>query len=542
MTWSPQTSRGMEQDKIAHLVVPYLRGTALDLGCGMRRVWPSVIGVDNGRTFGANTDAGVFAPIDKLPMFADGSVDAVFSSHALEDFTREQTPEILAEWARVIKIGGYLVLYVPSANLYPKVGEPGANPAHKQDIYPGDIEAILRSGCNHLPYDPSFQRLDDVSVNDWGWELLESEERGEDDEYSLFVVARKTESGWKENVWQRNPEGKKRCLVIRYGGIGDMIMVASVLPHLKAQGYHVTLNCRADTADILRHDPNIDDWIEQATDFVPNVQLGPYWRSLSRRYDKVVNLCESIEGSLLMLAERLQSQYPDDCRRKMAGVVNYVERTHDIAGVPHEYAPRFFSTAFEHNWALGEKHKRGGPVVLWTLNGSSPHKVWPWTHIVAAWLAQRTPAHIYLAADAGIGRILQDAIVEKLREDGADLSRIFAVAGKWTVRQTLAFAQVADCVVGPETGVLNAVSMETVPKVIMLSHSSHTNLTRDWRIAEVLMPDTEVAPCFPCHKLHHGWETCHQHPDTNAALCASGISPDRVFEAIAIALGAKKAA
>lgn len=538
MTWDPKTSRGNEQDKIAAIAVPHLQGRALDLGCGMRKVWPSLIGVDSGGTFGAHTAADVHANIADLSMFADGSMDAVFSSHALEDFDREKVPAVLAEWARVLKVGGKLVLYVPSANLYPKCGEPGANPHHRWDIYPGDIEAMLK---DMVTDEETAQSAPDTSQN-IGWELLESEERGEDDEYSLYIVARKTESGWTENVWQRNPDGAKRCLVIRYGGIGDMIMTASILPHLKAQGFNITMNCRADTAQILRHDPNIDEWIEQATDFVPNVQLGPYWRSLGKRYDKVVNLCESIEGALLLLADRLQSQYPDDCRRKIAGTVNYVERTHDIAGVPHDYAPRFYATPFEHNWATGEKFKRAGPVVLWTLNGSSPHKVWPWTHVVAAWLAKRTPAHIYLAADAGIGRILQDAIVEKLREDGADLSRIYAVAGKWTVRQTLAFAQVADCVVGPETGVLNAVSMDPVPKVIMLSHSSHANLTRDWINAEVLIPDTERAPCYPCHKLHHGWETCHQHPDTNAALCASAISPEQVFEAVAMSLGARKAA
>jgi ADP-heptose:LPS heptosyltransferase/predicted SAM-dependent methyltransferase len=514
----------MEQDKIAHLTVPYLQGKrVLDLGCGQRTVWPSLIGVDNYGTFGQHT-TGIKADIRDLGMFADNSVDACFSSHALEDFPADETVAILTEWARVIKIGGHLVLYVPSANLYPKVGEPGANPHHQRDIYPGDIEAALKQieGC--------------------GWELLESEERGEDDEYSIYVVARKTESGWTENVWQRNPGGQKRALVIRYGGIGDMIMMASVLPQLKAQGFFVTVNCKTDTDVVVRHDPHIDEFIVQERDFVPNHELGPYWAALGKRYDKVVNLCESIEGSLLALGERLQSGYPVECRRKMFGSVNYVERAHDIAGVPFVPNPKFYPTEEEVVWAKAARSKIYAPVVFWGINGSSPHKVWPWIDTVVAWLLRQTPAHVFLITDTGIGKILQDAILTKLGEADVDMSRVHGMSGKWPLRTTLAAAQFADVVIGPETGLLNAVSMESVPKVIYLSHSSHENLTRDWVHTTVLTPTAKSAACHPCHLLHHTWQFCHQDEETAAALCASGISPERVFAAIATSLGAKRAA
>lgn len=517
MTWKIDAPYQNESDKIAALAVPYLQGRFLDCGAGLRKVWPSAISVDNGQDFAGNNHPDVRANIDDLSMFADASFDGVFSSHALEDFTREQTPAILAEWTRVLKIGGHLVLYVPSANLYPKMGEPGANLQHKQDIYPGEIEAILRD----LP--------------GVGWELLESEERGEGNEYSLFIVARKRAAGWVENVWQRNPDGRKRCLVIRYGGIGDMIQMSSILPQLREQGFHITVNARSETRAVIEHDPHIDAIIAQSTDFVPNVQLGPYWAELGARYDRVINLCESIEGALLQLNERLPAQYPDAVRRKLYGGTNYLERTHDLANVPFVPAPRFYETPDERRWAYEQKRE---PAVLWAINGSAPHKVWPWVQIVCAWLLQRTPAHIYLTADGGIGKVLQDAIIEKLREEGELVANVHPMAGKWSVRQTLAFAKVADCVVGPETGVLNAVSHETVPKVVMMSHSSETNLTRDWLATTVLNPAADRAPCFPCHRLHHSFVTCHQDPVTHAALCASGIAPNRVFRAIAMALGA----
>lgn len=531
MVWSVELSQGNEQDKIATFAVPYLQGRALDLGCGMRKVWPGLIGIDNASTFGGNTVADIPGDISDLSMFGDATMDAVFSSHVLEDFPRERVPTVLEEWARVLKIGGYLVLYVPNMNLYPKCGDPHANPHHKWDVFPGDVEAVLKANAEASE-----------DMGGYGWTLLESEERSEGDEYSLFIVVQKGPPGWREDVWQRNPDGRKRALVIRYGGIGDMIMTASVLPGLKKQGYHVTLNCRAETASVLEHDPHIDAWIKQKTDFVPNLQLGPYWKTLAQRYDKIVNLCESVEASLLLLADRLQSQYPHRLREEIAGGVNYVQRTHDIADVPHDFAPRFFATPYEKAWAAKTKAQCDGPVILWVLAGSSPHKVWPWTHIVASWLLQRTPAHIFFSADGGIGKLLQDGILGKLAEDDADPRRIYPIAGQWSIRQSLAFAQVADVVIGPETGVLNAVCMEPMPKVVFLSHSSETNLTRDWRNTTVLKPEAERAPCYPCHMLHMNWDNCHQDEATSAALCAAGISPDRVFEALALALGAKKVA
>jgi hypothetical protein len=60
-----------------------------------------------------------------------------------------------------------------------------------------------------------------------------------------------------------------------------------------------------------------------------------------------------------------------------------------------------------------------------------------------------------------------------------------------------ALAQVADVVVGQETGLLNAVAMEPMRKVVLLSHSTHENLTKHWVNTEALTGDV---PCYPCHR------------------------------------------
>lgn len=519
MTWSAETSCGYEQDKIAAFVLQYLGARSLDLGCGARKCWPFMLGVDRG---GA---ADMIGDIADLSMFADASFDSVFSSHALEDFQEERVPAVLAEWARVLKPGGRLCLYVPSANLYPLIGEPGANPAHRWNIYPGDIE-------RHL-----------LAATSCGWTQVECEERGEANEYSLFeVYAKRTDGQYVRRPWQRNPDGKKRVLLCRFGAIGDQIVASSVLPGLKRQGYHVTYMTTPQAAEIVKHDPHIDEFLLQEKDACPNVALGPYWDTLATRYDRFINLSESVEGALLTLPGRLTHQYPAEVRRRMFGTINYLERTHDIAGVPYDFAPRFFPTGPERAQALAKVRGMDGPAICWAINGSSPHKVYPWTHIVVSWLLSRTPAHVVLMADPGVGLQLQNGMLECLRAGGSDMARVHGIAGDWPIRRSLAFCQVAHCVVGPETGPLNAVCIDPVPKVIYLSHSSAENLTKHWRNTTVLEPDGERAPCFPCHRLHSTWEHCHQDEKTNAALCASAIAPERVFAAIMESLGARKAA
>jgi len=340
--------------------------------------------------------------------------------------------------------------------------------------------------------------------------------------------------------WQRHPDGRKRALIIRLGAYGDAIVAASILPALKAEGLHITFNCNPGTYEVLKHDPNVDDWIVQGKDFVPNEMLGPYWQALEERYDRIINLSESVEGLLLALPGRLNHGYSDEARRLICGHVNYLEHTHNIAAVPHGFDnARFHATEAEQKWARAVRRNMNGPVVVWVINGSSAHKVYPWVQVVTAWLLKRTPAHVVLYADPGVGKALQDGILGCLEQDGCDMARVHGIAGKWSIRQSLAFLDQADCVVGPETGPINAAGMLAVPKVVYLSHSSADNLTKHWKRCVTLLPSS---PCAPCHRLHSDWTYCPKDEQTGAAACASSIPPEVVFKAIAELLVQKAAA
>lgn len=73
----------------------------LDLGAGARS--------PNGFIpLGRGHDSEIFP----LP-YADGSAEIIRCSHALEHFPHRQIPEVLAEWVRVLKPGGTLMIAVP---------------------------------------------------------------------------------------------------------------------------------------------------------------------------------------------------------------------------------------------------------------------------------------------------------------------------------------------------------------------------------------------------------------------------------------------
>lgn len=528
MVWRPDMHHyACEADKIAAIIVPYVQGKCLDIGCGHGKVWPNCRGVDMARESDGRPVADICDSGTDLSWCASESHDAVFSSHFLEHVPPAEVPDTLREWLRVMKVGGHLVLYVPSANIYPKMGQPYANPDHKWDVYPGDIERILKFIVRE--------------TNAFGLTVKISEERNNDEEYSILFVAEKTakRGEWHEELWQRNPGGKKRALVIRYGAIGDAFVAASVLPELKKQGYHITFNTVPRTADILRHDPNVDEWIVQENDFVQNHYLGPYWAALSKRYDHVVNLCESIEGLLLALPGRLNHGYPDESRKRMYDHINYLEHTHNIAGVPHNFGgSRFYATDEETRWARAVRKSFPGPAIIWCVNGSSPHKVYPWTQIVTKWLLERIAGcRVYLYGDPLIGhKLCEELILPELQREGCDMASVVSVADKWPIRKSLAFAQQADVIVGPETGPLNAMAFEPMAKVIYLSHSSPDNLTKHWINTTTLVAPPDRAPCYPCHRLHNDWSFCHTSKATSAALCASGITPETIMDAILRAL------
>ena len=532
--WRAEDPQGNEAAKIKWEIVPYTRGRGLDLGCGPYKAFSHFIGVDNGnhaRQFGwpIKPDVSVESS-DDLSLFNNESMDFVFASHLLEHM--EDLNKALAEWFRVVKVGGYLVLYCPDDKLYPKVGEPGANPDHKHNLNQSKVTGIMKD----LP----------------GWDLVRDDLRDADygpndtkNEYSFFQVYQKIE-GRKHQYSARNPEPEKKVAVVRYGAFGDALQASSILPWFKENGYHVTFYCTPRSKSVIEADPHIDRFYVQDQDQVPNEQLFDFWSYEARKYDMFVNLSETVEGALLSMERRPSFYWPHAMRHAMQNV-NYWDMTHAMAnGCPMPPRSKFYPKAEEIEKANDLTDGIDGPIILWVLRGSAPHKVSLYMdQVLAKLLVAHKDAHIFTVGDGSC----------QLLEVGWEKEpRVHCMAGKLSIRETLRLAQVADVVVGPETGVLNAVAFdETVGKVVMLSHSSHENLTRDWKNTIALTPDPKQVECYPCHKLHKSWDTCNPfhftkewcekhnvayeqvgllEPGVTNAKCAAHIFPDMIYRAI----------
>lgn len=520
MVWRSDDPQGGEADKCKYEVVRYTRGKGLDVGCGPRKAFPHFVGVDSCKDtelFNIEIKPDVVCEdAANLDFIDDGDLDFVFSSHLLEHI--EDYQAALVNWWSKIKVGGYLVLHLPHRDFYPNIGTTGSNPDHKHDFIPLDIQQAMA----RLP---------------GSWDMVVEDERNERMEYSFLQVFRKG----KQNCTLHSrsayePKPAKTVCVVRYGGMGDSIQSANILPELKRQGYHVTFMTTPRGHDILKHDPHIDEFYLQDTDQVPNQELTEFWVANARHYDRFINLSESVEGTLLAMPGRANHMWPDNLRREMLGI-NYLEFTAKLAELPYRSDARFYATDAEEARAeqfLAEiRRELAGPLppmartpqrfnIMWALAGSSIHKFYPWQDdVIANVLAAIPEAVVIFTGD----------IACKILEAGWEATaRVRLTSGEMEVRDTLTLAQRVDCVVGPETGVLNAVAFEPIPKVIMLSHSSKENLSKHWVNTTTLEPANTA--CFPCHRLHYTREFCHEDKETGAAMCQKDIAPKLVFDAI----------
>lgn len=490
MTWSDKTGyEGDETAKIRWELVPYTAGRGLELGTGPQKAFPHFIGIDSNFDYTRTAFAlrpDFSADCTKLEMFATASMDFVFSSHLLEHI--EDYVGALTEWWRVIKPGGHLCLYLPHKDLYPNIGQNGANADHKHDFSPSDIErAMLKIGS---------------------WDLVEDQVRDADEEYSFFHVYKKL-TGTRHHYTGREPKPRKTCAVVRYGAFGDALQAASIFPGLKSQGYHITMFCAPATHQVLKEDPHVDRFIVQSDGQVPNVWLGEFWKHMRKKYDRFVNLSESTEVTLLAIPGRANHVWPHEVRHKYLNR-NYLEWTHELAQVPYDgkKGVTFYATDLERAWAKQERSKMGPFVVIWSLAGSAVHKVWPYMDSIIARFMIDTDAHVVLAGG-------EEGVM--LESGWQDEPRVHRTSGKWSIRQSMVFCEVADLIVGTETGLLNAAAYLPVPKIITLSHSSVENLTRDWINTTSLV--SANTPCFPCHQMHYSFEYCPRDLDPNCAAC-----------------------
>ena len=354
-----------------------------------------------------------------------------------------------------------------------------------------------------------------------GWRCVEDELI----EGHAFIVIHRDLGAWHYVPWGQGDAN--RCLVFRSGAFGDALMASSVLPGLKEQGYKVSFYSHDRGAEIMRFDPSVDEVVALGDKQVADEDMNAYWKAISSRFDHVVNLTNAVEGRTLPQAWHNEYYWPDDQRRRAFGG-SYLADHHTLAGVPGPYRVKFYPSPDEAAWAK-ETADRLGPFVMVVLRGSAYYKWYPHMHKVVTQLLAHTSFRIVLAGGPD-ARDLETVVLDAVIEYHGTKERVDSVVGDKTMAQVMALAQKASLVIGPETGILNAVSMENVPKVCLLSHSAPSNLTDDWKNAVALIPQV---PCHPCHRLHHKEAgTCPIDKETGAAACAAAVPPADYIQAI----------
>lgn len=128
----------------------------LHVGCG-KRVLDGWTNIDVVRNPGAPRDPEILAPAHAIPL-PDGCASEVMAIHVFEHVALWQAPAVLAEWRRLLRPGGRLVLELPdllkcARNLL-RLAETGGKPLQQMAMWGIYGDATLE--------DPHM-------MHQWGW-------------------------------------------------------------------------------------------------------------------------------------------------------------------------------------------------------------------------------------------------------------------------------------------------------------------------------------------------------------------------------------
>ena len=499
MTWVPDAEFRPEVQKCRSRLANYCRGAGLDIGCGPEKIIPQAIGID---AQGADINCDISRGLDILqPEF----VDYVFSSHCLEDFIN--TGPILQDWWSKLRVGGHLILYLPHKDHYPNIGtHPQANKFHHHDFLPEDIIA----------------QMDKFAA----YEIVEQGVYSEADEYSFDLVFKKLASK-KVPIWKsKNGDKRPRALIIRYGAFGDQLIAAPLIRRVSEDGYHVTYNCTDRALPVIRNNPYIDDVFVQGVDLIPNQQLDVYWEHISKGYDKVINLSESVEVEFLKVPGRPDEyNWPLEKKREICGKGNYYDYALERGGYTDVKSPKpeLYPTPIEDGMgAFFRKRYEDKFIILWCLQGSSMHKCYPFGQDVALEFLRTHKDAMTITVGDDMCRLIE-----------WDHERALKKSAIWDIRSTLLITKWVDLVISPETGVLNASGCYPTPKIGFLTHSNKTNLTKYFSNDFSMQADIECSPCHRMIYLENARTDCpHMDLGEGAWLCAcaGAFDPRKVLE------------
>lgn len=167
-----------ETDKAREIIDPkYLVGRGIDVGCASHKITTDAIGIDGRQLEGVDCVTDDIYNLSQI--IGLQGADFLYSSHLIEHL-RNPTAAI-EDWAKLIKTGGYLILYLPEATHY-------NNYENSEHIFNWRYEDFLfyfkRCFCGE---GQNFKGENLPAI----FELIEAKEDFREDCYSFLIIAKK---------------------------------------------------------------------------------------------------------------------------------------------------------------------------------------------------------------------------------------------------------------------------------------------------------------------------------------------------------------
>lgn len=176
----------------------------IHIGCGKRHI-PGFVHVDQVQF--DHIDHHI--DIRDLSCFDDGCAELIYNCHVLEYFDREEIPEVLAEWRRVLAPGGILRLSVPNFDVMSRLYQTG----FPLDYFLGTLYGKIPSEDGPIYHRTTFDQpsltriLETAGFSDvqlWDWRKTEHADT--DDFSQAYFPHMDKERGM---LWSLNIQGIK---------------------------------------------------------------------------------------------------------------------------------------------------------------------------------------------------------------------------------------------------------------------------------------------------------------------------------------------
>ncbi len=284
---------------------------------------------------------------------------------------------------------------------------------------------------------------------------------------------------------------KKRILVFRNGGLGDVLLSTPALRGLKEShpNSSITYLCHESCVPVLEglelHGALLLERIETTKTFWPPY---PEFDALAPRFDQIVNLYGAAESE-----ERIETTNRIDAFCLEADVT------------PSDYVP-FFAY---------QPQQREPDLISLQLEGSAAERTWPEAH--SRELAERLAAQGYRVA------LLGNRPVDW---DGPGLENL---TGKLSFRESIDVLGRSAALVGPDSAFYHFAAVMRVPFVLLVGSFLPGLLLKHYRYRPLRCVYSSF-PCAPCWL----WPTCgiesQEEADRGKAPCMRAITVDCVLD------------